>query len=67
MYSCFSWPYWWSSSEARLDSTTPKITMMVLNTSEAEWMASEIMAAEWPKIPARNLKVLSIRLMTMLT
>ena len=33
----------------------PAMTINVAKTSEAEWMASETMAAEWPKIPAMNL------------
>ena len=31
------------------------MTMMVLMTSDAEWMASEIMAPEWATIPATSL------------
>ena len=47
---------------------TPIMTMKVLNTSEAEWTASEIIAPELAKIPASSLKADSTRLtMTLMT
>ena len=65
-HSMRSWPYWCSSSEALLDNFTPAITTKVLNTSEAEWTPSEIMAADWAIKPAASLAKLSTRLATML-
>ncbi len=34
----------------------PMMTTIVLNTSDAEWMASLIMALECATVPARNLR-----------
>lgn len=38
-----------------LDILIPMMTTMVLNTSEAEWTASLIIAPEWATMPARSL------------
>ena len=43
------------------------MTIRVLNTSEAEWTASEIMAPERANTPAKSLKAESRRFQTMLT
>ncbi len=43
------------------------MTTMVLNTSEAEWIASEIMAPECAITPASSLNTVSTRFATILT
>ena len=40
---------------AFLEIFTPNQAMKVVSTSEKEWMASEIMAPEWPVTPANSL------------
>ena len=45
----------------------PMITTKVLNTSEAEWIASEIIAPECATIPASSLSAVRMKLPIMLT
>ena len=62
-----SCPYGCSLSESLLDTWMPMMTMMLLNTSEAECTASEIIAPECATTPAINLNADSMRLPMMLT
>ena len=62
-----SCPYGCSLSGALLDMRKPIMTMIVLNKSEAECTASEIIAAEWAKIPAKSFMTDSRIFTTMLT
>ena len=66
-HSIRSCPYWCSLSDFLLDKFTPTITTKVLPTSDAEWIASEIMAPECATIPASNLNKESNRFTAILT
>lgn len=66
-HSMRSCPYGCSLSDFLLDIRTPMMTTMVLNTSEAEWTASLIMAPELAAMPAKSLNADNTTFATMLT